>query len=111
MGRRPRPLSGKRPIHHFNARADRPPRGQTRGVTPELIRGLADSAMLLFQGARHAIEMTRVAGSADTDGPIATAACGVRLSDPIRPRGRTRESGRRVDLFVGSWLGVMASVT
>lgn len=43
-------------------------------ATPESIRELADSAMLLSQGAHRAIEMKREAGSANLDVPAATAA-------------------------------------
>jgi hypothetical protein len=47
--------------------------GRLVDVTPESIRELADSAMLLSQGARRAIEMKREAARADLDVP-ATAA-------------------------------------
>jgi hypothetical protein len=43
-------------------------------ATPESIRELADSAMLLSQGAHHAIEMKRAVASANLDVPAATAA-------------------------------------
>jgi hypothetical protein len=43
-------------------------------ATPESIRELADSAMLLSQGAHRAIEMKRAADSANLDVPAATAA-------------------------------------
>ncbi|HEY4812205.1 MAG TPA: hypothetical protein VIH71_14215 [Solirubrobacteraceae bacterium] len=43
-------------------------------ATPESIRELADSAMLLSQGAHRAIEMKRAAASANLDVPAATAA-------------------------------------
>jgi hypothetical protein len=42
-------------------------------ATPEAIRELAESAMLLSQGARCAIEMKREAGS-ETAAPATTAA-------------------------------------
>jgi hypothetical protein len=45
-------------------------------ATPESIRDLADSAMLLSQGAHRAIEMKREAESADLDVPVTTAAQG-----------------------------------
>jgi hypothetical protein len=43
-------------------------------ATPESIRELADSAMLLSQGASRAIEMKREADSADLDVPATAAA-------------------------------------
>jgi hypothetical protein len=43
-------------------------------ATPESIRDLADSAMLLSQGAHRAIEMKREAESADLDVPVTTGA-------------------------------------
>jgi hypothetical protein len=43
-------------------------------ATPESIRELADSAMLLSQGAHRAIEMKREVASANLDVPAATAA-------------------------------------
>jgi hypothetical protein len=42
-------------------------------ATPESIRELADSAMLLSQGALRAIEMKREADSANRDVPATTA--------------------------------------
>jgi hypothetical protein len=48
--------------------------GRLVDATPESIRELADSAMLLSQGARRAIEMKREAGSADPDAPATAAA-------------------------------------
>jgi hypothetical protein len=48
--------------------------GRLVDATPESIRELADSAMLLSQGARRAIEMKREASSADLDVPAAAAA-------------------------------------
>ncbi len=44
-------------------------RGGLVDATPESIRELADSAMLLSQGARRAIEMKHQADSADLDVP------------------------------------------
>jgi hypothetical protein len=43
-------------------------------ATPESIRELADSAMLLSQGAHRAIEMKHAAASASLDVPATTAA-------------------------------------
>jgi hypothetical protein len=43
-------------------------------ATPESVRELADSAMLLSQGARRAIEMRREADGAPLDMPTTTAA-------------------------------------
>ncbi len=43
-------------------------------ATSEFIRELADSAMLLSQGAHRAIEMKHEADSANLDVPAATAA-------------------------------------
>ncbi len=43
-------------------------------ANPESIRELADSAMLLSQGAHRAIEMKHAAASANLDVPVATAA-------------------------------------
>jgi hypothetical protein len=43
-------------------------------ATPESIRELADSAMLLSQGAHRAIEMKREPDSANLDMPTTTAA-------------------------------------
>jgi hypothetical protein len=43
-------------------------------ATPESIRELAGSAMLLSQGARRAIDMKREADSATFDVPATTAA-------------------------------------
>ena len=48
--------------------------GRLVDATPESIRELADSAMLLSQGAHRAIEMKRAAASANLDVPSATAA-------------------------------------
>jgi len=43
-------------------------------ATPKSIRELADSAMLLSQGARRAIEMKREGARADPDVPATAAA-------------------------------------
>ncbi len=48
--------------------------GRLVDATPEAIRELAESAMLLSQGARRAIEMKREARSADLDVPANAAA-------------------------------------
>jgi len=48
--------------------------GRLVDATPESIRELADSAMLLSQGARRAIEMKHETGSADPDAPATAAA-------------------------------------
>jgi hypothetical protein len=48
--------------------------GRLVDATPESIRKLAESAMLLSQGARRAIEMKREADSADLDVPATAAA-------------------------------------
>ena len=48
--------------------------GRLVDATPESIRELAESAMLLSQGARRAIEMKRGAHSADLDAPATAAA-------------------------------------
>jgi hypothetical protein len=62
------PSNGKRDVAQI-ARAD-----GLVDATPESIRELADSAMLLSQGAHRAIEMKREAASANLDVPAATAA-------------------------------------
>jgi hypothetical protein len=62
------PSNGKRDVAQI-ARGDR-----LVDATPESIRALADSAMLLSQGAHRAIEMKRKAGSASLDVPATTAA-------------------------------------
>jgi len=43
-------------------------------TTPEVNREVAESAMLLSQGARRAIEMKREAASADLDVPVTSVA-------------------------------------
>jgi hypothetical protein len=48
--------------------------GRLVDATPESIRELADSAMLLSQGARRAIEMKREVNSTDLDVPATAAA-------------------------------------
>jgi soluble P-type ATPase len=48
--------------------------GKLVDATPESIRKLADSAMLLSQGARRAIEMKREAERANLDVPATAAA-------------------------------------
>jgi hypothetical protein len=62
------PSNGKRDVAQI-ARAD-----GLVDATPKSIRELADSAMLLSQGAHRAIEMKREADSANLDVPAATAA-------------------------------------
>ena len=62
------PSNGKRDVAQI-ARGDR-----LVDATPESIRALADSAMLLSQGAHRAIEMKRKAGSASLDVPATTGA-------------------------------------
>jgi hypothetical protein len=62
------PSNGKRDVAQI-ARAD-----GLVDATPESIRELADSAMLLSQGAHRAIEMKHTAASANLDVPAATAA-------------------------------------
>jgi hypothetical protein len=61
-------LKGKRNVAQI-ARAD----GLVE-ATPESIRELAESAMLLSQGAKRAIEMRRAADSASLDEPATAAA-------------------------------------
>jgi hypothetical protein len=63
-----RSSNGKRDVAQI-ARAD-----GLVDATPESIRELADSAMLLSQGAHRAIEMKREADSAPVDMPATTAA-------------------------------------
>lgn len=48
--------------------------GRLVDATPKSIRELADSAMLLSQGARRAIEMKREGARADPDVPATAAA-------------------------------------
>jgi hypothetical protein len=48
--------------------------GRLVDATPESVRELAESAMLLSQGARRAIEMKREANSADVYVPATAAA-------------------------------------
>lgn len=62
------PSNGKRDVAQI-ARAD-----GLVDATPESIRELADSAMLLSQGAHRATEMKHAAASANLDVPAATAA-------------------------------------
>lgn len=62
------PSNGKRDVAQI-ARAD-----GLVDAAPESIRELADSAMLLSQGAHRAIEMRREADSANLDVPAAAAA-------------------------------------
>jgi hypothetical protein len=62
------PSNGKRDVAQI-ARAD-----GLVDATPESIRELADSAMLLSQGAHRAIKMKHAAASANLDLPAATAA-------------------------------------
>ncbi len=62
------PSNGKRDVAQI-ARG-----GRLVDATPESIRELAESAMLLSQGARRAIEMKREAESAHLDVPATTAA-------------------------------------
>ncbi len=63
------PSNGKRDVAQIACQ------GRLVDATPESVRELADSAMLLSQGARRAIEMKREANSADLDVPAtATAA-------------------------------------
>jgi hypothetical protein len=63
-------------LHSSNGKRDVAQIARADGLvdaTPESIRELADSAMLLSQGAHRAIEMKREADSANLDVP-ATAA-------------------------------------
>jgi hypothetical protein len=62
------PSNGKRDVAQI-ARG-----GRLVDATPESVRELADSAMLLSQGARRAIEMRREADGAPLDMPTAAAA-------------------------------------
>ena len=62
------PSNGKRDVAQI-ARGSR-----LVDATPESIRELADSAMLLSQGAHRAIEMRREADGAPLDMPTAAAA-------------------------------------
>lgn len=62
------PSNGERDVAQI-ARAD-----GLVDATPESIRALADSAMLLSQGAHRAIAMKREANSTNLDVPAATAA-------------------------------------
>jgi hypothetical protein len=62
------PSNGKRDVAQI-ARG-----GRLVDATPESVRELADSAMLLSQGARRAIEMRREADGAPLDMPTTTAA-------------------------------------
>ncbi len=62
------PSNGKRDVAQI-ARAD-----GLVDATPQSIGELADSAMLLSQGARRAIDMKREADSAPLDVPATTAA-------------------------------------
>jgi hypothetical protein len=62
------PSNGKRDLAQI-ARG-----GRLVDATPESIRELADSAMLLSQGAHRAIEMRRKADDAALDVPAAAAA-------------------------------------
>lgn len=63
--------------HPSNGKRDVAQIARTGGLvdaTPESIRELADSAMLLSQGAHRAIEMRREADSANLDVQATTAA-------------------------------------
>lgn len=62
------PTNGERDVAQI-ARAD-----GLVDATPESIRELAESAMLLSQGAHRAIEMKREADSTNLDVPATTAA-------------------------------------
>ena len=62
------PSNGERDVAQI-ARAD-----GLVDATPESIRELADSAMLLSQGAQRAIDMKREADSATLDVPATAAA-------------------------------------
>jgi hypothetical protein len=57
-------------------------------TTPEVNREVAESAMLLSQGARRAIEMVREAanGNAERAAPTAPAGGETRLARPQQPR-------------------------
>jgi hypothetical protein len=63
--------------HPWNVKRDVAQIARADGLvdaTPESIRELAASAMLLSQGAHRAIEMKRAADSANLDLPAPTAA-------------------------------------
>ncbi len=66
--------NGSRPSNEKRDAAQIARAGGLMDATPESIRELADSAMLLSQGAHRAIEMKREADSANLDVPATTAA-------------------------------------
>jgi hypothetical protein len=52
--------------------------GRLVEATPEAVRELAESAMLLSQGARRAIEMKRDADNGSTDTAVPTSPAAVK---------------------------------